>query len=958
MLAAATLADRTALPISKNRLATHRTSTATVAPRDPGQRATVGKHNQEQVVHEFKAFYNDSPFGVFRADAAGRATYANPACSEITGREEDELLGQGWVGAIHSAEREAVLQRWRAACSADRSLDTTFRLMRPDGSRRFMRLRSRPLLEEGAAKEYVAVLIDLTDQVLAERRLRRNNALLSAVLENIPCGITVYDAEGKLILDNQEVRALLSLPDHRPDDAITDCETMAIDFRPSGPGFPESGKPWPTGADVQVEPRIRDEVQPDGRVLEVRDAPMPAGGLVTTYTDVTQQNQYIDTLQQAKAAAEQAVAAKAAFLATMSHEIRTPMNGVMGMTNILLETRLTPDQRELVDVIRQSGESLLVVINDILDSSRIESGQMQFEWLPLRLQEVVDNSLLLLSPKAREKGVSLAVHVDPGIPALILGDRMRLQQVFVNLLSNAVKFTHQGQVKVALAVAPTESPRAAQCTGDLCELEVCIEDTGIGIPADKLETIFEPFVQADSSTARRFGGTGLGLAIAKRLVQAMGGSISLQSEPGRGTKVCFTFIAEAAVPKTRATADHHLPLWRKRVLLVTGARADVGVLQTHLRRWGMEVELCPGASEARARLAKGNESDLVLGAAHMRDARWFEFVRSLRDCGISLPAVLLSRTRTSTLVDDALGARIVARASTEATLYDALADALQAGEGPGFAQTQANPQFDDSLGQVAPLRILVAEDNEINRKVVLRMLAGFGYQADIAQNGAEVIESVKQRTYDLVLMDVQMPQVDGIEATRFIVKNLPPARRPRVVAMSANVMREDVEAALAAGADHYIAKPFPPSELRAALQESAQRNPGAKPDTNGSAAQLLAPDRVRCHLEGDPTGQFLKELGLDFAQCSGDLERRLRAALRAQDVAQVRAIGHEYAGMCAVVGAEKLTQVLMELQKITRAGSLKGATLLAQQCVQVREQTIAALNAAVRQQSGIVLEKT
>jgi PAS domain S-box-containing protein len=897
-------------------------------------------------VPAFSAFYEASPFGILRADATGCATYANRAATEITGWEVQHILGYGWLQAIHPIDRADVQQQWRTACAANLPLDVAFRLVGPDSNRRFLRLRSRPLAEEGRTPDFVAVLMDLTDQVLAERRLRRNNELLSAVLENIPCGITVYGPDGSLILDNRKVRDLLKLPNDLRDEAITDFGTMAIERAPSGAAYPDTAA-MPE-RDFFVEAHIREEAQIDGRVLEVRDAPMPTGGLVTTYIDVTEQKQYIETLQKAKAAAEQAVAAKAAFLATMSHEIRTPMNGVIGMTNILLETRLTPDQRELLEVIRQSGESLLVVINDILDYSRIESGQMELEWLPLHLQETVDNCLLLLSPKAREKGVRLAVDVDPAIPPLILGDRTRLQQILVNLLSNAVKFTVDGEVRVSMSNLSRGTTHAPESTGDLCELKVCVEDTGIGIPRDKLQTIFEPFVQADSSTARRFGGTGLGLAIAKRLAEAMGGSIHIKSEAGVGTRVCFTFQAEAAVPRCRATASHQLPLWRKRVLLVTGSRADVGLLQTQLRRWGMEVELCPSASEARARVAKRNGADLVLAATHMSDARWLDFVRTLRDHGGSMPAVLLSRTRTTAMFDEALGASIVARASTEATLYDALADALHAGGSPAFADAQTKPQFDDSLAQSAPLSILVAEDNEINRKVVLRMLAGFGYAADVAQNGAEVIQAVKRRSYDLVLMDIQMPQVDGIEATKFIIRNLPPARRPRIVAMSANVMREDVEAALAAGADHYIAKPFPPSQLRAALEESTQRNPDTSPGPDADSLDLLAPARLRAHLEGDPAGSFLEELCEDFVKASRELDSRLRASVQAGKVADVRAVVHEYAGMCAIVGAERLTEMLMELQRIVRAGSLKGAALLVQQCVQVREQTIAALESTAR----------
>jgi PAS domain S-box-containing protein len=902
-------------------------------------------------VRDLNGFFDGFPFGIFRCDAEGCATYANPAFGEISETDAGQLLGAGWLRAVHPADRDRVLQEWRAACAADRSLDTTFWLQRADGAHRFLRLRSRPVAEDGAARDYVAVLVDHTEQRLAERRLRRNNELLSAVLENIPCGIAVYDADASLILDNQQTEFALDFPADRHDEALIPFATMAPERRPGRVAPADAERTWPDAGDT-LAPRVREEVQPDGRVFAVRDAPMPAGGLVTTYTDITEQRHHSDTLQRAQAAAEQALNAKAAFLATMSHEIRTPMNGVIGLTNILLETRLTPDQRELVEVIRQSGESLLVVVNDILDYSKIESGQMELEWLPLRLQAVMDNCLHLLGPQAQKKGVRLVVEVDPRIPALILGDRTRLQQVLVNLISNAVKFTDDGQVCVRLADASVGQADGPQSTGDLCEVEVRIEDTGIGIPPDKLETIFEPFVQADSSTARRFGGTGLGLAIAKRLVHAMGGSISLTSEVGRGTEVRFTFMAEAAVPRCRATARHQLPLWRKRVLLLTGTRADVGVLRTQLARWGMEVEPCTRAAEARARLVKSDSFDLVLAAAHISDARWFEFVRGLRAQGVGVPAVLLSRGGSAALHDEALDARIVAQSSSEAVLYDGLAAALQGRGDPGCGDTRSQPQFDDTLGQTAPLRILVAEDNEINRKLVLRTLAAFGYEADVAQNGAQAIAAVRRRAYDLVLMDIRMPEVDGIEATKFIVGNFPAGRRPRIIAMSASVMREDVDAALAAGADHYVAKPFSPAELRAALEGAAHRGPAQQPTEPEEATQLLAPDRLRCHLETDPGGEFLEELCRDFIRTTGELEGLLCSKVRAQEVEQLREVVHEYAGVCAAVGAPRLMHLLGRLQKIARAGSVTGAALLVRQCVQVREQTVAALESAVRERQA------
>ncbi|MBK6006591.1 response regulator [Ramlibacter ginsenosidimutans] len=901
---------------------------------------------------EFEKYYDDSPFGVLCADCDGHARYANSACGEITGVAPEQLHGLGWLEAIHSADRRRVLTEWRKATRAVLKLDVPCRVLRPDGSQRFIRIRGRPLSERSESSGYLGLIVDNTEQVLAERRLRRNNELLCAVLENIPSGITVFDADGRLILDNEKARSLLRLPETPDSGAITDFGTLALDPGLQRTPHVETGWGWAPETGEASPPRVRQEIQPDGRALEVRDVPMPTGGLVTTYTDITEHKQSIEKLQQAKAAAEQANAAKTAFLAAMSHEIRTPMNGVIGMINILLDTELSRDQREIVDVIRQSGESLLVVLNDILDYSKIESGQMQLEWLPLRLRELVDNCLRLMSQKAGERGVEMSVEVDPTIPSLILGDRIRLQQVLMNLVSNAVKFTEGGQVRVTLTNASGASgARPSGDTGDVCEIRACIRDNGIGIPSDKLQAIFDPFVQADSSTARRFGGTGLGLAIAKRLVQAMGGQISVESELGKGTMVCFSFLAEAAVPSGRAVTSDEPPLWNKRVLLVTERRADVGVLMMQLRRWGMDVQLCAHMADANERLAGGEYFDLLLAAMHMTESKWLGFVRDQRGRGVAVPAVLLSRTKAAVSGDPGLGAWMLARSSTEAALYDTLVDAIQSNSEDRFAPLQPKPQFDSTLGQVAPLRILVAEDNEINRKVALRMLAGFGYEADVAHNGAQVIAAVQERSYDLVLMDIEMPEVDGLEATKYIVRNIPAPRRPRIVAMSANVMREHVDAALAAGADQYIAKPFAPSELRAALDVSVRRPVDTDPVGLPPASNTLSADHLRCHIDGDPSGAFLKELSRDFASVSAELQSRLSAAAEADDVAKIRSIVHEYAGMCGVVGAEMLMKRLLQLQAAVKAGGTEGAALLVQECATLQKESVSAFEAAVRLQA-------
>jgi PAS domain S-box-containing protein len=906
-------------------------------------------------VRDFKSFYDQSPFGVFRADASGAATQCNHACRQTSGLSAEAFLGHGWIDAIHSDDRGRVLREWRNACAGDRPLDVSCRLLRPDGSRRYVRVRSHPLgTEDAVPGEYLGVLVDMTEQVLAERRLRRNNELLSGVLENIPCGISVVDADGSLILDNQKFRLLLQLPDDAAEAAITDFGTLSAGAGAESVGsYPDTAARWTPDSAFDPAPRVREEAQPDGRVLEVRDAPMPTGGTVTTYNDITQHKQIIETLQHAKAAAEQAAAAKAAFLATMSHEIRTPMNGVIGMTNILLDTPLTPDQREVVEIIRQSGESLLVVLNDILDYSRIESGQMELEWLPLSLKEVLDSSLRLLTPKAQENRVTVSVHLDPALPALILGDRTRLQQVLMNLISNAVKFAEGGEVRVSVTDSSTASQRGrGKTTGHVGEITVGIADNGVGIPSDKLDSIFDPFVQGDCSTARRFGGTGLGLAIAKRLVEAMGGAIDIQSELGVGTYVRFSFLAETAVPAVRADSSQEAPLWRKRVLLVSGGRSDARMLVSQLKRWGMEVHSCQSVSDAALKLGHDDRFHLLIAATYLSEKRGMEFVRGLRDQGLNVPVVLLSRARNSNAADPDLCVWSLPRSSTESALYDTLLSALLTVDEAAFPGEQRLPQFDGSLAKASPLRILVAEDNEVNRKVVLRMLAGFGYKADVAHNGAEVIEAVNRRPYNLVLMDIQMPQVDGIEATKFIVQNIPQDRRPSIVAMSASVMREHVEAALAAGATRYIGKPFAPSELRAALEASVPRSPPGAAGTPSAAqplAAVLSMERVAAHLDCDDTGAFLKDLAASFASTSQELLERISGAIQAGNFVQVRALVHECCGMCAIIGAEKLLQLLMEFSKLAEPRQVSAAAVLVEQCESARKETIDALESVVLQ---------
>ncbi|HEX5899250.1 MAG TPA: PAS domain S-box protein [Solirubrobacteraceae bacterium] len=889
---------------------------------------TVARRDVEAELRRSSRYFELSRDLVCTAGFDGYFKQLNSAWTETLGWSEDELRARPFVEFVHDEDRARTEAQGAELAAGGVTVDFVNRYATKDGGWRWIEWSSMAIVEE---ELIYASARDVTQRRVIEAALERSDHRMRQIVETAHDAFISIDARGLITGWNPQAETSFgwsqrdALGRELAETIIPERDRAA--HRRGLERFLATGEGPVLGRRLELTALHR-----DGREfpveLTISPIEMERGYTFNAFLrDITERKGAERELALARDEALEASRMKSMFVANVSHEIRTPMNGVIGMSELLLDTELNDAQREYAEAISASGEALLTIIDDILDFSKIEAGKLELDPTDFDLRDAIERACGMLAARAHEKGLELAVAIGPEVPALVHADCARLRQVLTNLVANAIKFTAEGEVVVQARAEPAGDGEAL--------VRVEVSDTGIGIERDALDQLFEPYAQADGSTTRKYGGTGLGLAISRQLIELMGGRVGAESEPGKGSSFWF----ELAMP--HAEASEHAPreepsLAGLRVLVVDDNATSRRILERQLSSWQMSCEVADGAARAMGLLqsaaAAGIPFALGLLDLNMPGVDGFELAAAIRATPALRGMRLVLMSSSGAPEDAALDGALV-KPVRQSRLYEEI-QAVMAGEHAVAARLRAPASADAPRRGPIPA-ILVVEDTLINQAVAAHMLARCGFEAQVAENGRTALEALSKRTYAAVLMDCQMPELDGYETTREIRRLEQGGRRMPVIAMTANAMQGERERCLAAGMDDYLTKPLRQRTLKDTLARWVAEAPETAEDPDPAAAAdggrrddggspRLLDDAVISDLENLDGDALNGLVALYFDEAAGHLSD-LGGAVDRGDMALVAQMAHALRGNSSTLGAARVAHIAAELETTANAGDLSPA---------------------------------
>ena len=894
----------------------------------------VTKHEAaEKALRERQAIYNSLveslPLNVFRKDLEGHFVDANQRFCDTLGKPLGGILGRTDFDFFPAHQCEKYRRDDQRVMTTGESLEDVEAYFKPDTNEKlYVQVLKAPVRDDqGRIVGVQGMFWDVTERMRADEAARRSDARFRKLLQSNLIGVLVANLDGSVIDAND---ALLNMVGYtRADleqgrfrwDAMTPPEYRAADERAiallKATG---SSTPWE-----------KEYIHKDGHRVPIFIGVTMLEGSETEcicfVLDITERKQAERELQAAIVAADAANQAKSQFLANMSHEVRTPMNAIIGITELVLSTPLSPKQAEYLRMVMQSSESLLGVINDVLDFSKVESGKVELEYLPFSLRECLGDALKSLALRANERGLELALDVEPNVPDWLVGDAGRLRQVVINLAGNSIKFTPRGEVVAHVSV---KEQREWQV-----ELLICVADTGIGISPDKLEKVFEAFEQADASTTRQFGGTGLGLAIVRRLTELMGGRVWVESKVGEGSRFWLTVVLDRChEPQPDRITPRRSALQGTRTLVVDDNATNRRIVEEVLTNWGLQPVSCASAADALAQLRagfrEGKPFELLISDVNMPQMDGFALIEQVRrDPSLAdLVVVLLTSSdqpQDAARCQELRVAQRLMKPIKQSELFDGIAEAL----GLSPPEPGAVESAPASVPTTRPLSVLLAEDSLVNQRLAVALLEKHGHRVTLAGSGREALEQVDKRSFDLVLMDVQMPEMDGLEATRRIrERESAGGRRLPIIAMTAHALKGDRQRCLDAGMDEYVSKPVRERQLLLAMHAVLGNEVALPPEEqfeplDGPDPDVIDWDAALKICGGDHA--LLRDIAEAFLEEQPRRLDEIRKAIDTSDWELLHRSAHTIKGSMRYFGAKAVFDRAFGLEQLAAQQSLEGA---------------------------------